>query len=575
MKLDYSLNNKIYIFGDSISKGGSPGKEYGERLQELVGDNIEVINHGLPGRTSGTIGVRQGGISIILGNTQAESLSKDGTPLQVNYTMDPETPYSLSNGTITDIWDNGVNLRFEIIDSKKHLAKISTIDAAENFMLPINYKLPQTSFGSEQYINIIEFGRNDINYTGDYAVDDVKTNYMACVNFLKKTVENPSFIVFSVPAKSTDIKGTDVYKKTKEINDWLAETYPNNFFNARQYLIDHGLKEAGIKPTDADLSAIAGDAVPPSLVAYDMLHPNATAKNILGEALYRFMAQSGMFHTIEKRNTQFLKVIKNGEVIAVGPRGTRNVIVDGLNIGKYSEGALQVIYSNNDVKQLTIRTSEYASVPEFQINNSFAPKVPKFSAVYGSITRTTVKYDIEPAEDEPSAILSYRIYYKKDGQSDSAANYVEFAADGRKKVECELTDLEPSNRYYFAATSINKHGESVRTSWDMHNTLSGVPNTPRVTAVYGSITKNTVQYLFKPNEEDIGGIVSSFIIYWYREIDGQEVVGKIEFPNEGDEVTYLLEKLEPSTTYYFAGSAKNKYGESARTTWDKHNTLDN
>lgn len=571
--LDRSLNNKIYVFGDSISRGGSPGKEYPEWLQDLVGDHIEVINYGLAGRTSATIGQLQGGVQIQLTNETNVTLPKDGTPVEVGFTMTPDTPHSTRYGVLDDMHDGKIHFKFKITDYDNKKSEISTNGADSDFTLKQFYKIPIKSDNSKMYINIIQFGRNDINYTGHYAVDDIKQNIKACVDYLKEAVDNPIFVVWSVPAKSTDIKGTDVYNKTKEVNDWIAQTYPDNFFNARQYLIDHGLTEAEITPTDADKAAIAGDAVPPSLVASDTLHPNAKAKEVEGKALYRFMSQKGMFQEIETRSQQYLKVIRNGKVVAVGDRGARSVIMDGVQVGKHGIGEYQLVFSHNDTKNLSIRTSERTPVPEFTEHLSTAAKVPQIvPALPVGRTRTSFKFDLSPNEKENSGIMTYRIYYYKDGEGEGSALTQDVVGDGKNTVRYELINLEPSTRYWVAATAINEHGESPMTDWSYYNTLTGVPAVPTMTSL--NRTKNTMQFNFKPAANDASGWVRKFRLYWYRDNDENNTT-ITDIDNVGDDTTYLLENLQANTAYYFAGSAENEYGESATTPWEKHSTLAN
>lgn len=49
------------------------------------------------------------------------------------------------------------------------------------------------------------------------------------------------------------------------VNEKLAAAFGTHFLDIRSYLLEHGLEEAGIAPTDQDLMDLADGEIPSSL----------------------------------------------------------------------------------------------------------------------------------------------------------------------------------------------------------------------------------------------------------------------------------------------------------------------
>ena len=76
---------------------------------------------------------------------------------------------------------------------------------------------------------------------------------------------NTHYLILTIPNGSAAISGTTAYNDIIAINAWIASNYPNNYFDIRTYLIQHGLSDVGITPTGQDNTDIANDTVPTSL----------------------------------------------------------------------------------------------------------------------------------------------------------------------------------------------------------------------------------------------------------------------------------------------------------------------
>lgn len=75
---------------------------------------------------------------------------------------------------------------------------------------------------------------------------------------------------------------------TKEkLENELKLKYGNHFINLRKYMIEYGLSDAGLSPTEADNTAIENGEVPPSLLFSDGIHGNAKFYNILANLVHK------------------------------------------------------------------------------------------------------------------------------------------------------------------------------------------------------------------------------------------------------------------------------------------------
>ena len=78
----------------------------------------------------------------------------------------------------------------------------------------------------------------------------------------------------------------------------FEEAFGENYLNAREYLIEHGLEAAEIEPTAKDLAAIARGDVPPSLLNSTGKFLKNTGYTVLGEEVFRRIDALGYFDAV-------------------------------------------------------------------------------------------------------------------------------------------------------------------------------------------------------------------------------------------------------------------------------------
>lgn len=105
-------------------------------------------------------------------------------------------------------------------------------------------------------------------------------------------VATPKRLVLSVTNTTSEPAGTLGHALVQRINAWRAARWPDEYVDARRWLIDHGLTEAGITPTGPDATAMSEDRIPPSLMA-DNTHLNTAGSQALGRHLATILQQKG------------------------------------------------------------------------------------------------------------------------------------------------------------------------------------------------------------------------------------------------------------------------------------------
>ena len=467
-KLEYSKFDKIYCFGDSLTQNGSDGKSYPENLQNLLGDKIEVVNMGISSRTSGQIAVMQGGTKIQLDNPDPIVLKGDTTTVNVPFRLVPSNGGNIKGGHMTDLYDNGV--RFDWLKSSdgKHADVKQFNKSDSDVTLPANYAFKQMAEGSEQYVNILWSGRNDIAFTGGQQAVTGNTGAVdAMVQHLKDAVEFPRFIVISVPYRMQEYPGVSEeagYKLVTQMNDQLKAHYPDNYLDLCGYLIEHGLEDAGIEPTQDDLDHIAAGTMPPSLCAPDGTHPNAPAKVVEAQQIYNFIQKKGFDKMPQDRSDESLVLYqKDGTKIATGDKGAKLVALTGLDEGtSVAEGDYQVAYTDGEIE------SDKVDVPAFDVSVSpKAPSAPNLVFVTGSATTNSAKFNGKATDTgTDSEIDRFKIYYKvKDSDDDEQSVLVgqdKMFSSHKEFTNFVVDGLDSGKQYIFYLTAVNSVGESAR-----------------------------------------------------------------------------------------------------------------
>ena len=81
-------------------------------------------------------------------------------------------------------------------------------------------------------------------------------------------------------------------KRLTEMEDSFQTHYGKHYINLRQYLVAHGMTEAGIEPKTADRDSIAHGSIPPSLLR-DGKHFKGRVNKVMARLVYQKMRELG------------------------------------------------------------------------------------------------------------------------------------------------------------------------------------------------------------------------------------------------------------------------------------------
>lgn len=322
--------SSILIWGDSITWGSASSANnncYTAILRSLLATNgykDGVINCGVGGENFQNILVRQGAFGFYLADDitlPANTNEKVEIQRVVNYVNNHKfknTYYGddsyfalLLQGetgrdnlgdeykTVNPILVNGIEciMTLEgtqqdciIYLSPKATQSSTMLIKSGTFLYPRGNRFKQTA-------SVFAIGTNDGFTVTNEGVVDVQVSIDQYIEMTDLAIEKAS--VGSNYVVCSPYGGTALTKMgmsgLQQLESALTKRYGNRYFNWRKYLVENGLSDAGITPTEADNTAISEGKVPPSLLS-DGLHPNDAGHLVLGTKLYKVLKSIGALH---------------------------------------------------------------------------------------------------------------------------------------------------------------------------------------------------------------------------------------------------------------------------------------
>ena len=257
----------IDCWGDSLTNGvGANGNGYPPKLATLLGSRYTVNKYGNAGEGCVGIASRQGGYDIYL---KPFTLPKSGTVAVEIYNNTNEIKLTNKTG-INPCYINGVQCVFSISEKIYYLEQLNGIEDI-TFNRPVKLNT-LGSMVSKKHVNIIWAGTNN---TQDGAIDTIIKSIQAMINNLNHN----RYIIIGLTSKNYH---PDVEDKNKK----LCNTFGKYFLDIRRYILDFGLDDMGITPTDDDIADIADGEIPRSLLS-DVVHFNEMGYELISRLVYQ------------------------------------------------------------------------------------------------------------------------------------------------------------------------------------------------------------------------------------------------------------------------------------------------
>lgn len=242
---------------------------YPDQLQSLTGR--PVFNGGVSGQTSDQISARQGGAPALL-TLPNNTLPASGSVVVADQSTFPVSadgsgPITGSLGGVhgTLSYQAGSNPR--LVFTRDSAGTALTIPAQTAF-------LPDT-FGRESQINVFWMGQNNF-----YEPFQVKADIASSVGFLS----TEKFIVLSILNAENESVGSAAYNSIVQLNTELAQTYPDNYIDIRQILVN------AYDPSNPQDARDYNNDTPPASLRNDNEHLNDAGYRIVAERVAAFIA---------------------------------------------------------------------------------------------------------------------------------------------------------------------------------------------------------------------------------------------------------------------------------------------
>ena len=272
----------VACIGDSLTYGygASPGStDYPTVLAKLCGKS--VYNLGVSGESTDEILARQGGYPakvnpfIIPADASAVEITFNDT-VNVGSNVTPLLRKS-SGDIVNPVIIDGIEGSISLSDSKYWFSRAEA--GAEHEVKRPQYVVTKEMREHKDDIQIIFVGTN-----GGWMItaDDAETR-------IKKLTSQIDMMIDYNTSKKYIVVGLHYFYSwvlynglTKEmLENAMKLKYGNHYINLRKYMIEYGLADAGITPTEVDTEAISNGEVPPSLLYSDGIHGNAYFYKIL------------------------------------------------------------------------------------------------------------------------------------------------------------------------------------------------------------------------------------------------------------------------------------------------------
>lgn len=297
--------DRLIAYGDSQTAGFS----WGQKMVALSDTLTEAIGRGVSGQEAGSVAVRQGG--IVLKTTAECTIPATGEPVDIPVSSSV-TPCNMRYGAsdlpvilagvrgvltviatassnATTLWDRASGLGTLRFTPSASPAESVTVPSGTSFISQDVEDNPDWA----KSLQVIWVGGNDAAFAGATRVTGVVSAVTAMVDRLRGAVDEPRFLVAGRTTGPTNTEGTSSWQTAVDQRDALKAAFPNNAIDIWGHVRDNGLDILGIEPTQADLDAIAGKTVPPSLTSDGLHFSTATREQVLAPFIISELAARG------------------------------------------------------------------------------------------------------------------------------------------------------------------------------------------------------------------------------------------------------------------------------------------
>jgi hypothetical protein len=282
---------KIACWGDSLTAGDN----YPKYLQELLGNDYEIINCGVGGENSTAIAARQGGLPMYIKNSV--ELSNTTEPLEIGSLSDVCFYSTYNNTSIKPLIQGGfTTINNCIIDDIECIIRytgtswndytgkytLERVTEGNKHTIPAKSIVLTSSMKKYRnlYANVFFIGQNG----GFSDSNDLLIQYKKMVEFSSSS----NYVIIGLHKKGS-------VENMKNIEEVMIKEFGARFINLREYLATSALDDANLTPTEADAIAMQNGECPPQLLKDDV-HFTSKASSLIGNLVFNRFQNLGVFN---------------------------------------------------------------------------------------------------------------------------------------------------------------------------------------------------------------------------------------------------------------------------------------
>ena len=271
---------RIVCWGDSLTAGaGGNGTSYRTVLDSLIQENHFITNGGVGGESVQSIAARQGGNPIFVNDFTIPENTTSTEIVIHDKNNNSVTLARQGTSALNPVYIDGVggNISYDTNASKYYFTRLTQGDELE---VTDNTQIITSGMeNNKDDLMIIWAGTN--NKPNATTIQNVIDN----IDSMIKYSSNPNYIVIGLTSKY-------YMPEVEQVNEILAEKYGEHFLDIRTYILENGLADAEISPTEQDKTDIENGEIPTSLRSDDV-HFNNYGYTIVGTQVYNKLITLG------------------------------------------------------------------------------------------------------------------------------------------------------------------------------------------------------------------------------------------------------------------------------------------
>ena len=263
---------RIVCWGDSLTVSLDGKSAFPDILRELSG--CEVINYGVESESTAMIAMREGGLRV---NVKATVIPADTNLIPIFLRTE-------NNGHVSflDHGDGGVN-PCVINGIEGNLQKLNG-----SYYFERNQKGERIAV--DEGTQFKTHGMIDARM-GDVLVIFAGTNDLPDKNSVRNIISLEKSMLEAAKCDKYIIVGLTYaggIPEIDQVNEAMEKEFGDHFVDIRKYMLNYGLKDAGVEKTPSDEADIKKGEIPGSLRS-DYVHGNRLYHKLLGQQIYRRM----------------------------------------------------------------------------------------------------------------------------------------------------------------------------------------------------------------------------------------------------------------------------------------------